>query len=104
MLKKLFYLVSIFIVLGLIGPVSAQDVDMEIGFATPVIDGEVDEIWADASTQNFVPLADLADGSGTWKVLYDADNLYVIVDVTDDSLHNDSAGSWQDEGGGNIFE
>ena len=97
MIKKLFYLVPVFIVVGLISPVAAQDVDMEIGFATPVIDGEVDDIWADASTQNFVPLADPADGSGTWKVLYDADNLYVIVDVTDDSLHNDSAGSWQDD-------
>src|SRR4030042_6392907 len=97
MLKKLFYLVSIFIVLGLIGPVSAQDVDMEIGFATPVIDGEVDAIWADASTQYFLPLADPADGSGIWKALYDAENLYVLVDVTDDSLHNDSAGSWQDD-------
>src|SRR4030042_947098 len=97
MIKKLFYLVPVFIVVGLISPVAAQDVDMEIGFATPVIDGECDDIWADASTQNFVPLADPADGSGTWKVLYDADNLYVIVDVTDDSLHNDSAGSWQDD-------
>ena len=97
MLRKLFYLVSVLMVVGLIGPVAAQDVDMEIGFATPVIDGEVDDIWADASTQNFVPLDDPADGSGTWKVLYDADNLYVIVDVTDDSLQNDSAGSWQDD-------
>jgi hypothetical protein len=29
--------------------------------------------------------------------LYDSENLYVIVDVTDDSLQNDSAGSWQDD-------
>jgi len=60
-------------------------VDMEIGVAMqpPVLDGEVDEIWADASTQSFVPLEDPANGSGTWKALYDAENLYVIVDVTD---------------------
>ena len=74
-------------------------VDMEIGFAmqAPVLDGEVDEIWADASTQSFVPLQDPVNGSGTWKALYDAENLYVIVDVTDDSLQNDSASSWQDD-------
>jgi len=30
-------------------------------------------------------------------VLYDAENLYVLVDVTDDSLHNDSDGAWQDD-------
>ena len=33
MLRKLFYLVSAFMVLGLIGPVAAQEVDMEIGVA-----------------------------------------------------------------------
>jgi hypothetical protein len=43
MYKKLIYLVSVFMVVGLISPVAAQDVDMEIGFATqpPVLDGEV---------------------------------------------------------------
>ena len=76
-----------------------ERVDMEIGFAIkpPVIDGQVDGIWAVASSQSFVPLADPADGSGIWKVLYDVENLYVLVDVTDDSLQNDSAGSWQDD-------
>ncbi len=74
-------------------------VDMEIAYAItpPVIDGEVDAVWALASTNSFVPLANPADGSGTWKVLYDANNLYVLVDVTDDSLKNDSASSWQDD-------
>jgi hypothetical protein len=74
-------------------------VDMEIAYAVtpPVIDGEVDAVWALASTNSFVPLADPADGSGTWKVLYDAENLYVLVEVTDDSLKNDSASSWQDD-------
>ncbi|HPC96762.1 MAG TPA: sugar-binding protein [Sedimentisphaerales bacterium] len=76
-----------------------ERIDMEVGFAVvpPVIDGEVDAIWSVASTQSFVPLADPADGSGTWKVLYDMENLYVLLDVTDDSLKNDSAASWQDD-------
>jgi hypothetical protein len=76
-----------------------ERVDMEIAYAVqpPVIDGQVDGVWAAASTHSFVPLADPADGSGTWKVLYDAENLYVLVDVTDDSLKNDSASSWQDD-------
>ncbi len=76
-----------------------EQIDMEIGFAMlpPVIDGEVDGIWAVASTQNFVPLDDPANGSGTWKVLYDAENLYVLVDMTDDVLQNDSSSSWQDD-------
>jgi len=76
-----------------------EPVDMEIGFATQplVIDGEVDGIWADASTQNIVPLDDPANASGSWQVLYDSENLYVMVDMTDDSLQNDSPNSWQDD-------
>jgi len=76
-----------------------EQIDMEVGYAIqpPVLDGEVDAIWAVASTQSFVPLEDPADGSGTWQVLYDEENLYVIVDVTDDSLQNDSSSSWQDD-------
>jgi len=78
---------------------SVERIDMEIGFAMqpPVLDGQVDYIWEGASTQYFVPLDDPANASGSWKALYDSENLYVIVDVTDDSLHNDSAGSWQDD-------
>jgi hypothetical protein len=79
--------------------VGGEQVDMEIGFAIqpPVIDGEVDGIWAGASTQNIIPQDDPANTSGSWKALYDSENLYVIVDITDDSLQNDSAGSWQDD-------
>lgn len=76
-----------------------EQIDMEIGYALmpPALDGEVDAIWSLASTQSFVPLADPNDASGTWKVLYDADNLYVLVEVTDDSLKNDSMSAWQDD-------
>ena len=76
-----------------------EQIDMEAGFAMvpPVIDGEVDAIWSVAPTQSFVPLADPANASGTWKVLYDAENLYVLLDVTDDSLQNDSEAAWQDD-------
>jgi hypothetical protein len=62
-----------------------------------VIDGQVDDIWADAAAADFVPLDDPANGSGIWKALYDAENLYVLVDITDDSLQNDSADSWLDD-------
>ncbi|UCD50810.1 MAG: hypothetical protein JSW27_25210, partial [Phycisphaerales bacterium] len=76
-----------------------EQLDMEVGAAVeaPVIDGEVDLVWENASTQYLVALDDPANASGTWKALYDAENLYVIVDITDDSLMNDSAGSWQDD-------
>ncbi len=76
-----------------------EQIDMEVSFAVvpPAIDGEVDTIWSVASTQSFAALADPADASGTWKVLYDNENLYVLLDVTDDSLQNDSDAAWQDD-------
>ena len=76
-----------------------DQIDMAIAAAleAPVIDGEVDTVWNSASTQSFVPLDDPADGSGTWKVLYDTENLYVLLDITDDSLNNDSSAAWQDD-------
>jgi len=97
MLRKLFFLTSFIFLLGLIGPVEAQDMEIGLAGQPPVLDGEVDDVWADASEQYFVPLEDPANGSGTWKVLYDSENLYVLVDMTDDILQNDSASSWQDD-------
>lgn len=77
---------------------NVERIDMEVGCAgkVPVIDGEVDYVWGSASTQYFVPV-DANNASGSWKALYDSENLYVIVDVTDDSLVNDSNSSWQDD-------
>jgi len=74
-----------------------ERVDMEIGFGTPVIDGEVDYVWEGASTQHIVPQDDPANASGSWKALYDSENLYVIADISDDSLMNDSASSYLDD-------
>jgi hypothetical protein len=79
--------------------VGGEQVDMEISFAIqpPVIDGEVDGIWAGASTQNIVPVGDPADASGSWQALYDSENLYVIVDISDESLMNDSDAAYLDD-------
>jgi hypothetical protein len=76
-----------------------EQVNMEIGYAVapPAIDGEVDAVWASAAAQYFVPLEDANDASGSWKLLYDEENLYVLVEVTDDILQNDSAAAWQDD-------
>jgi len=99
MIGKLINLILVFGVVALISPLAVQAVDMEIGYAllAPAIDGEVDDLWADVPTQYIVPLEDLNNASGTWKALYDSMNLYVIVDITDANLVNDSDGSWQDD-------
>ncbi|KPL08286.1 hypothetical protein AMJ86_01185 [bacterium SM23_57] len=74
----------------------------------PVIDGEVDAVWANAdilkanrirrNPQNVDPDVD-ADCSGTLQALWDNEYLYVLVNVTDDILIQDSdyATAWHDD-------
>ena len=77
--------------------------DFEIFTGTPVIDGEVDEIWADVTpfpvTTNIdgTEPSGPADASGQFRVLYDAENLYALVDVNDEALYNDSGSSYLDD-------
>ena len=69
----------------------------------PVIDGEMDASWADAvelellNVVNGVAPDDAADLAASARVMYDADNLYVLYSVSDADLINDSQSSWQDD-------
>jgi len=68
----------------------------------PTIDGKPDASWADAPQYDLknsfygAPSSD-ADLSASFKALYDEDHLYLLVDVTDDDLQNDSDDFWQDD-------
>jgi hypothetical protein len=87
--------------------VRGGDVDFEIPRVStpPVLDGKVDEAWLQASVQyikttiNGAAPTGPADASGLFRVLYDADNLYVLVDVNDATLVQDSdpAQGWLDD-------
>jgi hypothetical protein len=69
----------------------------------PVIDGKVDAVWAQASIQPIrttidgAVLTGPADASGQFRVLYDATNLYAIVDINDEKLYNDSGSAYLDD-------
>ncbi len=68
----------------------------------PAIDGTVDAIWANApmlsvSTKIDGAAIDPADASCQYRVMYDSVNLYVLVEVNDDQLHNDSAATYLDD-------
>lgn len=61
----------------------------------PVIDGIEEGLWSDARSYKmgnviYSPPSSDADFSASYKTLWDAKNLYVLVNVTDDSLKNDS--------------
>ena len=78
--------------------------DLAIGSAStpPVIDGQIDAVWADASATGITrvvggTVSNAADLSATWRVLWDATNLYWLAQVADEAYRNDSANVWDDD-------
>lgn len=71
---------------------------------TPIIDGNIDAVWANAVvytagniTRGIV--ADAADLSGTFRLLSDAGNLYLLADVKDNmQTSNSTSLPWQNDG------
>jgi len=60
-----------------------------------VIDGRADDLWSEARENRignviYESPSNDEDLSASYKALWDEKNLYVLVDVTDDSLKNDS--------------
>ncbi len=63
--------------------------------APPVIDGNEDGLWSAAPRYKianviYSPLSSPNDLSANFRAMWDANNLYVLVDVTDDVLVNDT--------------
>ena len=85
--------------------VRGREVDFEILSVSkpPVIDGQVDDVWAQATVlpiKTKIDGADLtgpADASGQFRELYDATYLYVLVDINDEKLYNDSSSAYLDD-------
>ena len=68
----------------------------------PVIDGVQEGLWSGAGvykTGNVIysPVFSEADFSASYRALWDAKNLYVLVNVTDDVLKNDSEEFYLDD-------
>jgi len=71
--------------------------------AAPTIDGKAEDVWSAAQAYDLKnsyygnPSSD-SDLSASFKTLYDGDNLYVLVNVSDEQLRNDSDEQWLDDG------
>lgn len=66
------------------------------------IDGKVDDAWAQAKANAishvaYSPASGEADASASFKMMYDKQALYLLVDVKDDELINDSVEFWLDD-------
>ncbi|HUU20558.1 MAG TPA: sugar-binding protein [Sedimentisphaerales bacterium] len=106
MFRKLIFVFSLVFVLSLVSRVPAQDVLIPSPGAMPVLDGIIDEVWF-FSTEQTIGTSQVgtapsspADCSGTWRALWDWECLYVLVEVNDDTLTNDSGGGdnkWNDD-------
>lgn len=68
---------------------------------TPTIDGTAEAVW---TSKVAVPLNKAEGGvaapdlDATYKTMYDANNLYVLVNVIDDNLSNDGGNHWENDG------
>ena len=67
----------------------------------PTIDGTAEAVW---TSKVAVPLKKAEGGvsapdlAATYKTMYDATNLYVLVNVVDDNLSNDGGNHWENDG------
>jgi tetratricopeptide (TPR) repeat protein len=71
---------------------------------SPVIDGEAEDLWADARKYNLTHFIDSSvnlpnDLFASFKAMWDEENLYVLIDVNDENLVNDSSAAewWFDD-------
>ena len=84
---------------------SAIPVNINVGgvqktSTVPTIDGTKEALWNSygLTTLKKSNGATGADLSATYRMTYDATNLYLFADVTDDTKVNDSANDWEDDG------
>ena len=69
----------------------------------PTLDGQIDEAWDAAPSVEMQALVegtapdDESDLSATARVLWDSQNLYVLYEVSDQTLRNDSDNSYEDD-------
>ncbi|MBQ8577196.1 MAG: hypothetical protein IJ449_04420 [Clostridia bacterium] len=94
MKKTLSLLVAVVLVLGMMsmGVSAARDLTYTAQFATPVIDGQVDECWSTVSddwTQIDLPYQNGAESvcSARAKILHDDTLVYFLVEVTDATVY-----------------
>lgn len=55
-------------------------------YGSPVIDGQIDEVWSNAQAVNPLYISGNTDTSATFKALWDDKALYILADIKDSEL------------------
>lgn len=93
MKRKIFTLLvaTLFVVVGIAQKPTAV---LKKASVAPVIDGEIDEVWAEADPENNIDLQFTgevptlgAPGETTWQGLWADDGIYILLRVTDDAFY-----------------
>ncbi|AEH51685.1 endo-1,4-beta-xylanase [Pseudothermotoga thermarum] len=68
-------------------------------YGTPVIDGEIDDIWnkAEELETDVVVMGSLQNASAKFRVLWDEEYLYVLAIVKDPVLNKDNSNAWEQD-------
>lgn len=78
------------------GKLKLQHNEVTAGAGTPTIDGNIDDIWKNAqeiTTDQEKTTPDIA--TAKVKLLYDADTLYVLAQVSDKKVMTDNKNEWE---------
>jgi hypothetical protein len=87
-------------------PPCTAPVVAKVSGAPPVIHPAIDPVWASAPTKsisNLILGTMPADFAGKWRAMYDTINLYLLVEISDGTLINDSGASWWNDDAVEIF-
>ena len=75
----------------------AQPKSATATYGTPTIDGTIDSVWEDAPTIDVNTFSVGNGATGTAKMLWDENNLYVLTEVTDPVLSKSSANAYEQD-------
>ena len=80
---------------------TTEDADIVQASSAPAIDASVDSVWSNANqyalNNSVGTISSSGDCSADWKALWDSNNLYLLAEVTDDSLTTDSSSAFKDD-------
>ena len=79
-------------------PEPFQSLSAVSSYGTPVIDGEIDEIWDAVPETSMINAAHGDHGaSATFKTMWDEKALYVLMNVTDENLDDTAANEYEQD-------